>query len=55
MMNEQLLKTHKYFYEYSNSEGSGRVRVFSVKVGLVTLCSGKLIDKLRCKSRPLFH
>lgn len=31
------------------SEGSGRVRVFSVKVGLVTLCNGKLVDKLRCK------
>ncbi|CAL8069543.1 unnamed protein product [Orchesella dallaii] len=30
-----------------DNEGSGRVRVFSVKVGLVTLCSGKLIDKLR--------
>lgn len=32
------------------SENSGRVRVFSVKVGLITLCYGKLVDKLRCKS-----
>jgi len=32
------------------SEGVGHIRVFSVKVALVTLCNGKLVDKLRCKS-----
>ena len=31
------------------SHGHGRIRVFSVKVALSHLCSGKLIDKLRCK------
>lgn len=28
----------------------GRIRVFSIKVALATMCSGKLMDKLRCKS-----
>jgi len=27
----------------------GRIRVLSIKVALVTMCSGKLMDKLRCK------
>jgi hypothetical protein len=36
-------------FSISYSEGSGRIHVFSVKVGLVTLCNGKLMDKLRCK------
>jgi len=26
----------------------GRIRVLSIKVALVTMCSGKLMDKLRC-------
>ncbi|XP_035706048.1 dystrobrevin-1 isoform X6 [Folsomia candida] len=30
-----------------DGEGSGRVRMFSVKIGLVTLCNGKLVDKFR--------
>lgn len=28
-------------------EGLGRIRVFSIKVALATMCSGKLMDKLR--------
>lgn len=27
----------------------GRIRVLSIKVALATMCSGKLMDKLRCK------
>lgn len=40
----QLKVFHWYF-----RDGKGRLRVFSVKVSLSTLCSGKLMDKLRCK------
>jgi hypothetical protein len=31
------------------SEGLGRIRVFSIKVALATMCAGKLMDKLRCE------
>jgi len=31
-------------------ENVGRIRVFSIKVALATMCAGKLMDKLRCKS-----
>ncbi|KAJ6645723.1 Dystrobrevin beta [Pseudolycoriella hygida] len=31
---------------YSN-DNSGKIRVFSIKVALATMCSGKLVDKLR--------
>lgn len=34
---------------YSN-DNSGKIRVFSIKVALATMCAGKLVDKLRCKS-----
>ena len=27
----------------------GKIRVFSIKVALATMCAGKLMDKLRCK------
>lgn len=27
----------------------GRIRVLSIKIALATMCSGKLMDKLRCK------
>ncbi|XP_036231396.1 dystrobrevin beta isoform X2 [Bactrocera oleae] len=29
------------------SDNSGKIRVFSIKVALATMCSGKLVDKLR--------
>lgn len=32
-----------------HSDNSGKIRVFSIKVALATMCSGKLVDKLRCK------
>lgn len=32
------------------SDNVGKIRVFSIKVALATLCAGKLMDKLRCKS-----
>lgn len=28
-----------------------KIRLFSFKIALTTLCSGKLVDKLKCKSR----
>ena len=30
-------------------EKLGRIKVLSIKIALATLCSGKLMDKLRCK------
>ncbi|XP_023178476.2 dystrobrevin beta isoform X3 [Drosophila hydei] len=30
-----------------SSDNSGKIRVFSIKVALATMCSGKLVDKLR--------
>lgn len=33
-----------YFYR----ENVGKIRVFSIKVALATMCAGKLVDKLRC-------
>lgn len=32
-------------------DNSGKIRVFSIKVALATMCAGKLVDKLRCKSQ----
>ncbi|XP_050421611.1 dystrobrevin beta-like [Adelges cooleyi] len=32
---------------YSANDTMGRIRVFSIKVALATMCSGKLMDKLR--------
>lgn len=29
--------------------GGNRLRVFSIKVALATMCTGKLVDKLRCE------
>ena len=31
------------------SEGTGRIRIMSVKVSLAIMCAGKLVDKLRCE------
>lgn len=38
---------------YSNGiyNASGKIRVFSIKVALATMCAGKLVDKLRCESQ----
>lgn len=30
-------------------DNTGRMRVFSIKVALATMCAGKLVDKMRCK------
>lgn len=47
-----------------SSDNSGKMRVFSIKVALATMCAGKLVDKLRCKChswiiiaiiRPIFQ
>lgn len=38
---------------YSN-DNSGKIRVFSIKVALATMCAGKLVDKLRCKLKMFF-
>lgn len=31
----------------------GRIKVFSIKVALATMCAGKLMDKLRCNGQRL--
>ena len=36
---------------YSQNDNSGKIKVFSIKVALATMCAGKLVDKLRCKDR----
>lgn len=38
----------------SYSDAIGRMRVLSVKTALSTLCAGRLVDKLRCKSLSYF-
>lgn len=38
------------FFIFVYREDTGKVRVFSIKIALATMCSGKLMDKLRCKS-----
>lgn len=30
-------------------DNTGKMRVFSIKVALATMCAGKLVDKLRCE------
>lgn len=35
---------------YTN-DNSGKIRVFSIKVALSIMCSGKLVDKLRCMKK----
>lgn len=39
---------------YSANDSSGKIKVFSIKVALATMCAGKLVDKLRCK-RNYYH
>lgn len=34
---------------YSQNDNSGKIKVFSIKVALATMCAGKLVDKLRCE------
>lgn len=41
------------FFIFSN-DNMGRIRVLSIKVALATMCSGKLMDKLRCKLSTIF-
>lgn len=36
-------------YTNATTNASGKIRVFSIKVALATMCAGKLVDKLRCK------
>lgn len=31
-----------------DAASNGKIRVFSIKVALATMCAGKLVDKLRC-------
>lgn len=31
------------------TDNSGKIKVFSIKVALATMCAGKLVDKLRCE------
>lgn len=38
---------------YSSNDNSGKIKVFSIKVALATMCAGKLVDKLRCKKDNL--
>ena len=35
-------------------ENVGKIRVFSIKVALATMCAGKLMDKWRCECSHLF-
>lgn len=46
-------EVHSISYVYFlllNREGHGKISVFAVKMALATLCGGKIMDKLRCKS-----
>lgn len=36
-------------YTNAATNASGKIRVFSIKVALATMCAGKLVDKLRCE------
>lgn len=36
-------------YSSGSFNASGKIRVFSIKVALATMCAGKLVDKLRCE------
>lgn len=36
-------------------DNTGKMRVFSIKVALATMCAGKLIDKMRCKRAGFFQ
>lgn len=36
-------------YTNATTNASGKIRVFSIKVALATMCAGKLVDKLRCE------
>lgn len=38
---------------YSSNDNSGKIKVFSIKVALATMCAGKLVDKLRCMKNNL--
>lgn len=40
----------RLFYVFLYREGHGKISVFAVKMALATLCGGKIMDKLRCKS-----
>uniref|UniRef100_A0A668AKJ1 Dystrobrevin, beta b n=1 Tax=Myripristis murdjan TaxID=586833 RepID=A0A668AKJ1_9TELE len=60
-LNKRLPTTHQINVEQSiglllnfmvatyDSEGHGKLTVFSMKAMLATMCGGKIVDKLRCK------
>ncbi|XP_041885405.1 dystrobrevin beta-like [Corvus kubaryi] len=60
-LNKRLPSTHQISVEQSislllnfmiaayDSEGHGKLTVFSVKAMLATMCGGKILDKLRCE------
>ncbi|XP_033367387.1 dystrobrevin beta-like, partial [Parus major] len=60
-LNKRLPSTHQISVEQSislllnfmvaayDSEGRGKLTVFSVKAMLATMCGGKILDKLRCE------
>ncbi|KAG8429138.1 hypothetical protein GDO86_018205 [Hymenochirus boettgeri] len=60
-LNKRLPSTHQISVDQSislllnfmiaayDSEGHGKLTVFSVKGILATMCGGKILDKLRCK------
>lgn len=37
-----------------STDNTGKIRVFSIKVALATMCAGKLVDKLRCMYFNIF-
>ena len=49
-----IITNNNYFVIVSYSDAIGRMRVLSVKTALSTLCAGRLVDKLRCKSLSHF-
>lgn len=46
LINYKLKELYIFFF---SNDTMGRIRVLSIKVALATMCSGKLMDKLRCK------
>jgi len=47
---EEIHITKYVCFLFLNREGHGKISVFAVKMALATLCGGKIMDKLRCKS-----
>lgn len=36
---------------YTNTNNNSGIRVFSIKIALAIMCTGKMVDKLRCKQK----